>query len=203
MVRVHYYSPYTADFNADLLLNKGARGTAAQRDLKGWYGNWGHIQPRLQGRGRGVVNEYTGMYGTRNARKETFRRIWRTGVSTTGSLENMARPLRRVGYWPQIGGGNVATWKKYTEKMFNSLIKYYTPTQLYKPLHYRVNRLIYRRAWKTATGSNLMRRTSGGRRRARAIPAQPPPPPPPAVAVVRPRRSSRIRAQKTQATAST
>lgn len=202
MVRVHYYSPYTADFNADLLLNRGVRGTAAQRDLKGWYANWAKLQPRLAGRGRGVINEYTAMYRG-PARKRTFRRVWRTAVENAGDLENLPRPLRRVGYWPILGNTAISTWKKYTGKMFNSLVKFYSPNQLYTPLATRVNNLIYKRAWQTAIkGNSLIKRTDPGRRRARVAAPEilpPPPPPPPPVAPAGPRRSSRIR-NRTQRT---
>lgn len=188
--RIRYYSPYFADFNEDILLNKGVKKTRTQKAFKNWYANWDKLNARMTSRGvhKKTRDKYTHLFGTGRARNKTFKANWAEHIKGNPSLMQMSSALKRLGYWPAYKEDtSIPMWKSYSKRMFTSLVDQFHPKRIYKPLHRPVNRLILLRALKAARGSmNLVRRKRTSKKNANSTAVSAPP---------QPRRSSRIAAK--------
>lgn len=155
--RIRYYSPYFADFNEDILLNKGVKKTRTQKAFKNWYANWDKLNARMDSRGvhKKTRAKYTRLFGTGRDRNKTFKANWLEHTKGNPTLATMSSALKRLGYWPVYNkeASTIPTWKSYSKRMFNSLVEQFHPTKIYRPLHKPVNRLILLRALKAAKGT--------------------------------------------------
>ena len=151
--RVRYYSPLIENYRSNLILS-GQKGTKAQRDVRGWWHHSDDLKRRMKNRRstKKTWDKYWNMYGSAKKRGATFKNRWKSEAANNPNYKNMSGGLRRAGYWPNPEGTGVEAWKRYTNKMFNSLVAYYKPDRLYPTLHKPVNRLIYKRAIRTAKG---------------------------------------------------
>lgn len=152
--RVRYYSPVVEDYQSELVYNKGAKGSKTQKDLKGWWQSWKRLSKRLEGRNasKKTWKKYENLYGNRKNRIDNFKYRWNSDRSSDPNYYTMSKGLWKQGYWPNPKDTPDGVWKKYTNKMFNSLVDYYKPDRLYNPLKRPINKLIYKRAIRTAAG---------------------------------------------------